>query len=859
MRYCERFAVTQLPLPRVLIVANPSQAAEFSSALDELRGAVDVICSSGGDSALAEFQARRPAVVVIASMLDTGDARSLMAAFSSMVDRSKLGVVFVGSSDGPVRTAVDAIDPPPHSHDGSAAHLDDPGDPGKSPTGGKSLTRDKAGVIDHAPDRFIPHPVAPAALRVAVRSVLETVTHRNQNGSTPEADYGDSSVVKVVQRARWEALADILGEPETATHASNRTDSDDNDEASLLPPLFEIRPRRDHEPIVPIESWGREAMDELAMDRDSGYLVHDDADPNETPELQLSRVRTPTSPPPIPAIRSRALSDAVPRPRPAWRSGRAAAEDDWSEPTPLSEVGERLESGASVEEVLADEAVHASDRESKPAPVVPPDEVGEFDDPDLIVPTPVPSLAQDDRGAGQDFARQLRAKMSLMAQRLFHSEADLEQRAEVVPSRPIATDVDLAALGDGHLIDGGITTVERTGFERRERTSSPKISSWATQVRERGLPDTGEIVRGVSDAPVVLAALFARGTTGRVAFRLDNLEKVVFLDAGRPVFAASNAPGDRMGELLVREGKITAAQYDRCQADVLRSGRRIGEILVEFGYLKRRELLPAVRRHVEDIVFSLFGWVGGQYQITHDSTASSERIRMSRHPASLVLEGIRRKLDRATLERLVGPPSTVVELIAHPRGSGHHPGDPGKPMPRDAARSDAAHRDKLGSMVNVSDLSDEERAALAAFDGRNDLAAVARAAGVDVADVLPLAWGLCVLGLAVARRADIEEPSTVLIGESDVAIDRERIRARWELVAEADYFALLGVRRDATAFEIRRAYQLACRDFAADGFSADLRRELSRELTEIATVLDEAYRVMRDDQLRVMYLSHLPM
>jgi hypothetical protein len=34
-------------------------------------------------------------------------------------------------------------------------------------------------------------------------------------------------------------------------------------------------------------------------------------------------------------------------------------------------------------------------------------------------------------------------------------------------------------------------------------------------------------------------------------------------------------------------------------------------------------------------------------------------------------------------------------------------------------------------------------------------------------------------------------------------------RARWQLVTEADYFALLGVRRDATAFEIRRAYQAA--------------------------------------------------
>ena len=305
----------------------------------------------------------------------------------------------------------------------------------------------------------------------------------------------------------------------------------------------------------------------------------------------------------------------------------------------------------------------------------------------------------------------------------------------------------------------------------------------------------------------------------------------MFIDAGRPVFAASNEPGDRMGELLVREGKITASQYERCQAVVAQSGRRMGEILVDFGYLKRRELLPAVRRHVEDIIYSLFGWDHGHYHITPEPAASGERIRLSRHPASIVLEGVRRKLDRSSLERLVGPPATVIEI-------------------RD--------RDKLASVVNPSDLGAEERTALAAFDGQADLAQVARTSGADVADVLPLAWGLVVLGLATARRADSDlEEATALVGETDLAIDRERVRARWELVTEADYFALLGVRRDATAFEIRRAYQSARRDFAADCFPPDLRRELVRELDDISTVLDEAFRVLRDDRLRVTYLSNL--
>jgi hypothetical protein len=421
-----------------------------------------------------------------------------------------------------------------------------------------------------------------------------------------------------------------------------------------------------------------------------------------------------------------------------------------------------------------------------------------------------------------------------MAQRLFQgADAPAPAPADLAPRHDHSTEFDLAALGEEPPLRGGTDIEARMGARLApglELVTSP--GSWDSQVRERGLPDQGEIVRGVSDAPMLLAKMFASGSTGRVTFRRGDVETIVFFDQGRPVFASSSETRDRMGELLVREGKITASQYERCQSVVAESGRRMGEILVDFGYLKRRELLPAVRRHVEDLVYALFGWDRGHYIISIEAQPSAERIRLSRHPAALILEGIRRKLNRTTLERLIGPASTVIEV-----------GD----------------RERLGGIINMGDLSSEERAALSAFDGQADLTHAARVAGVDVADVLPLAWGLCVLGLATARRTDTEVPDegTALVGETDLAIDRERVRARWQLVTEADYFALLGVRRDATTFEIRRAYQAARRDFAADGFPADLRRELARELDDIASVLDEAFRVLRDDRLRQTYLENL--
>jgi CheY-like chemotaxis protein len=811
----------------VLIVADPERVGELTSALAAPlpQGEIEVLVSSGGDDTIDLFHSRTPPVVVITATLDVGDATSLIDTLRGMVPRANVAFVIIGDDVGPIRTPLDAM--------------------------------------EMNPDRFVSRPLSEKAVRFAVQSALEVVALRTTQptqpvvpprsitalgvgipSAVPAIVDDDPTTSRAAMRARWEALADSIGGDDldddgdddgAASRDSGDLVEDHGDEAAPLPPAILIHPRnRELDQVAGVQAWRPGSTD--VPSREPTLII---AGPDITgPEAAPTRPRGPSDPPPL---RSRTTTDPPPDELDIAERG---ADDHWSEPIPLAELIDRT--GDKIDRIaaehlrddlpglddFADELMVGRGMQTPP-PLLPED----LEDPDLIVPTPHAPVVSEPppeppRSSGRDFARQLREKMSMMAQRLFAGDSGSSEGVDLRPRHDHQTEIDLAEIGEEQRLGApGVTEIEGGAIfaDARELTTSP--GSWDTQVRERGLPDSGEIVRGVSDVALLLAKLFAQDTTGRLAFRRDDIEKVIYFDQGRPVFASSNQPGDRMGELLVREGKITAAQYERCQTQVAQSGRRIGEILVDFGYLKRRELLPAVRRHVEDIVYSLFGWDHGQYRILIDPTASAERIRMSRHPAALVLEGIRRKLDRSALDRLLGPASTVIEV-------------------RD--------RERLGGIINTADLAAEERAALAAFDAQADLAHVARTAGVDLADILPLAWGLVVLGLATARRADTGlEESTALVGETDLAIDRERVRARWELVGEADYFALLGVRRDATAFEIRRAYQSSRRDFAADCFPVDLRRELARELDDIATVLDEAFRVLRDDRLRVTYLSNL--
>ncbi|MDB4955067.1 MAG: response regulator receiver protein [Myxococcales bacterium] len=799
--------------PCVLIVADPGRIAELASALDvPVPHGADVHVSSGGDDTIDLFAARKPEVVILTASLELGDTSSLIETLRKMVPRAEVQIIVVGDDTGPIRTALDAI--------------------------------------DIAPDRFVSRPLSTKALRFAVEKSLEVVSlvrgqplpgvitappsaitlsrvkvtagtdpavHPSVDPATAgPVDDAPTAATRAALRARWEALADSIGDAAEPDEIA----PEPSEEAAPLPPPILIQPRRrTNNDVEAGQHWRpgntaeiREDWTDTAPVREPTLIIRDEAPaPSESPAE--------------PSVAARTKSD-----------------EQWSEPVPLSALADRDSSRDLVEPVkneledFEDDIIighgNALETTGTPLPhVIRGGEVVRIED------TPAPSAHRE--AGGRDFARQLRAKMSMMAQRLFQNDSASSPAVDVGPRHDHQTEIDLASLGEEPALGGGgagVTEIERSGrTDAREHTTSP--GSWDTQVRERGLPEAGEVVRGVSDTAMLLAKMFATGATGRIVFRRDEgekgtVEKIVSFDQGRPVFAASNEPGDRMGELLTREGKITAAQYERCQSVVAASGRRMGEILVDFGYLKRRELLPAVRRHVEDIVYSLFGWDRGQYQIVIEPNPSAERIRLSRHPASLVLEGVRRKLDRTSLERLVGPPSTVIEV---------------------------PDRERLGGILNMGDLTPEERACLAAFDGQADLSQVARAASLDVTDLLPFAWGLCALGLATARRAEIEavEESSALVGETDLAIDRERVRGRWQLVTEADYFALLGVRRDATGFEIRRAYQAARRDFAADCFPADLRRELALELEDIANVLDEAFRVLRDDRLRLTYLENL--
>jgi len=90
-----------------------------------------------------------------------------------------------------------------------------------------------------------------------------------------------------------------------------------------------------------------------------------------------------------------------------------------------------------------------------------------------------------------------------------------------------------------------------------------------------------------------------------------------------------------------------------------------------------------------------------------------------------------------------------------------------------------------------------------------------------------------------------------------VADRRAALLARYALVEQGDYFEVLGLARDASADDVRRAHDRIALELAPDAVDPMLVRELGAKLDAIREVVSEAARVLGDDRLRPRYQNRL--
>jgi hypothetical protein len=213
--------------------------------------------------------------------------------------------------------------------------------------------------------------------------------------------------------------------------------------------------------------------------------------------------------------------------------------------------------------------------------------------------------------------------------------------------------------------------------------------------------------------------------------------KTIYFKDGQIAFASSSDRADRLGPVLRRAGLVSPADLERC-GHLVRSGRPLGQVLVDEGVLSSGQLYEGISLQVKEILLNAFVESDGTFAFLEGAADERNAVKLPQRTRDLLLEGMRRVEQAEVLARGLGGRKVVFARAESPRQP---------PSP-------------------------EEEALLAAVDGRRRLGELATEAGLGQLQALQAAAALARQGVLVpapptpppAPEPEPEERQTIRLG-----------------------------------------------------------------------------------------------
>ncbi|MFI5280234.1 MAG: DUF4388 domain-containing protein, partial [Gemmatimonadales bacterium] len=159
----------------------------------------------------------------------------------------------------------------------------------------------------------------------------------------------------------------------------------------------------------------------------------------------------------------------------------------------------------------------------------------------------------------------------------------------------------------------------------------------------------------------------------RVTSQLRDNEGMVAFDRGTIVFAEMRTSPLRIGELLVKAGRINDGDLERARAIQQKEhgSRRLGQVLVEMGAISDRELVRQVEFQVTEVVFHLLSWQEGFFSFREGPLEGVPADAMVKiRTESVLMEGERRDHAQVRDVSLDARPLVAPARAVHPHRLG---------------------------------------------------------------------------------------------------------------------------------------------------------------------------------------------
>ncbi|ADO72572.1 DUF4388 domain-containing protein [Stigmatella aurantiaca] len=191
-------------------------------------------------------------------------------------------------------------------------------------------------------------------------------------------------------------------------------------------------------------------------------------------------------------------------------------------------------------------------------------------------------------------------------------------------------------------------------FGEREKVwtkTAPVEAAPAPRTRRRVLPEwslEGEIKEAT--VPRLLNAYYEARHNGELKLKQGQVLKVIYFEAGRPVYAASNLANERFARFALRRGVLNGEGLQAVTA-LAKENVRTGEAMIRLGFVDAERHRQLVEEQVKEILWSTFGWTEGGYGFSPMRLQRSGRVKLSIFPGDLLLEGVLKMETLVTLRQ----------------------------------------------------------------------------------------------------------------------------------------------------------------------------------------------------------------
>src|SRR5512135_852881 len=177
-------------------------------------------------------------------------------------------------------------------------------------------------------------------------------------------------------------------------------------------------------------------------------------------------------------------------------------------------------------------------------------------------------------------------------------------------------------------------------------------------IRDFGLPDIFQLI-GLQRKTGLLSLTNER----------DKETVTITFEGGMVVMADSSARRleDRLGNVLVKQGKITRERLEEALAMQRQTLQRLGHILASASAITTKDLRDALQVQISQIVFRVFRWRDGRYQFTPAENVDYDRENFAPMSTDFILmEGIRMVDEWPIIEKKIPTFDVVFRPVVDP-------------------------------------------------------------------------------------------------------------------------------------------------------------------------------------------------